>query len=84
MSLCKTCPHRKVSEGGTVTDGQIPTTRMIVHGREVMELHGSLLHPCHENPALDCRGHERDLHEISQGGRETPWETVTYQVGSAK
>lgn len=54
-ALCPTCPHRRGEEGGTLG-------RLVADGGMKVE-HGfnTVLHPCHEKPAVPCRGNAREL-----------------------
>jgi hypothetical protein len=68
MSLCKSCPHRKISEGGGIPDGQVPRVRLTVANKDTLVLTGRLIHPCHSDLTKDCEGHLRDFKQ----GRGSP------------
>ena len=51
--VCKTCNHRKISEGGCYDVFEYPN---IITNFQIGKAH-----PCHENSKLPCRGHLRDI-----------------------
>lgn len=79
--LCKTCPHRKVSEGGSIPDGFVPNTILTINGEIVDYIGESAIHPCHENAIKACRGHLRDIKDAQNGVPVDIFSQVEYGTG---
>ncbi len=67
---CKTCNHRKVSEGGWY----LPNVK--IDGENTFP--AITPHPCHENPTRPCYGHLRDLKQVGEGLSKYNGDVITY------